>query len=363
MLLPLAVKHLGLMHSILALSSSNIDYRTRYGAELLARHPDVTENMLQERAQFHQDEALKEFHLDIQRQKEGVVEDAILSVRYGQMLCMVVQSIAEGNPTGEHRIHLQGYQKLIRESPPEEGPFMEFIKEYFQYHITADEIIGLPQEPERIENMSDDWELPENIIQPAAVHLLGMQDRLFVCMSKITRIRNKIRVNISNGIEPIVDYTSLYQAAEIDADIREWQPAWAKGDARDIGGVLYKQMMWVYLWRTIYPPRTNSWLPDPKITQAVADGLKLLELVPARDPNQTILLAPSFIIGCAAFEPEQRATIRKAIETIKSYTHLKNADRALEVLEEVWRFMDAKDERSWDWQTIAHNMHMDFLAT
>jgi len=122
-------------------------------------------------------------------------------------------------------------------------------------------------------------------------------------------------------------------------------------------------MMWVYLWRTIYPPRTNSWLPDPKITQAVADGLKLLELVPARDPNQTILLAPSFIIGCAAFEVEQRTAIRKSIETIKDYTHLKNADRALEVLEEVWRFMDAKDERSWDWQTIAHNMHMDFLAT
>jgi hypothetical protein len=35
----------------------------------------------------------------------------------------------------------------------------------------------------------------------------------------------------------------------------------------------------------------------------------------------------------------------------------------LEVLEEVWRLMDMKSEKSWDWQAIAHGMGMDFLAT
>ncbi|KFY42440.1 hypothetical protein V494_02407, partial [Pseudogymnoascus sp. VKM F-4513 (FW-928)] len=128
MLLPMAVKHLGLMHSILALSSSNLDFQSDYGRAILAKHPDVTENSLCERAVFHQDEAIKEFVLDIERQTSGTTENAVLSVRYGQMLCFVVNSLTEGKSSGEHRMHLQAYQKLIRETPPEDSPFMDFIK-------------------------------------------------------------------------------------------------------------------------------------------------------------------------------------------------------------------------------------------
>ena len=71
----------------------------------------------------------------------------------------------------------------------------------------------------------------------------------------------------------------------------------------------------------------------------------------------------AFVIGCAAFEEYQREPIRKAISVVKSYMEYKNTDTALEVLEEVWRLMDAHDEQSWDWQSIAHRMGMDFLAT
>lgn len=362
MLLPMAIQHLGLMHSILALSSTNIDYNEPYGRALLEKHPDLTEDILRERSQYHQDEALKEFYLDIQRQEKGIVQEGILSVRYGQMLCLVVQSIAEGKATGEHRIHLKAYQNLIRESPPDESPFMEFINEYFQFHISADEIISLPQGPARLGSVTDDWSLP-SIVQPEAVRLLGVQDGLFFYMSKITSIRNTIRRNMEEGIDPVVDYTSLYRAAEIDAGIREWRPSWPEGDSRDLAGMVYKQMMWVYLWRTIYPPKTTTWMPDPKITRAVNDGIALLKLFPREDPSQTLLLAPTFIIGCAAFEEHQREPIKQSIAIIKSYTHLKNADRALEVLEQMWIYLDEKNERSWDWQTVAHSMGMDFLAT
>lgn len=362
MLLPMATQHLGLMHSILALSSTNIDYQEPYGRALLAKHPDLSVETLQERSEYHQHEALKEFNLDIKRQNEGIVQDGILSVRYGQMLCLVVQSIAEGKATGEHRIHLEAYRNLIQESPPEEGPFMEFIEEFFQFHIGLDDIISLPQGHARLGSVSDDWNLPA-VIQPEAVRLLGVQDGLFFYMSKITSIRNAIRSNMEQGLDPIVDYTSLYRAAEIDAGIREWRPSWPEGDSRDLAGLLYKQMMWVYLWRTIYPPKTTTWAPEFKITSAVNDGLALLKLFAPRDPSQTLLLAPTFIIGCAAFDPAQRPAIRQSIAIIKEYTYLKNADRALEVLEEVWKYMDNKDERSWDWQAIAHGMDMDFLAT
>ena len=166
------------------------------------------------------------------------------------------------------------------------------------------------------------------------------------------------------GIDPVVDYTSLYRAAEIDVGIRNWKPSWPEGDSsRDLACILYKQMMWVYLWRTIYPPKTTTWQPEYKITSVVNDGIKVLKMFPPKDPVQTLLLAPTFIIGCAAFDPAQRQPIKDSIQNIKEYTHLKNADRAMEVLQEVWRYMDQQDERSWDWQKVAHDMGMDFLAT
>jgi Fungal specific transcription factor domain len=122
-------------------------------------------------------------------------------------------------------------------------------------------------------------------------------------------------------------------------------------------------MMWVYLWRTIYPPKIIIWEPEYKITEGVNDGLGLMKMFPPKSQVQTLLLAPTFLIGCAAFDPAQRPTIRQSLATIKEYTHHKNSDRALEVLQEVWKYMDAQDERSWDWQQVAHDMGMDFLVT
>lgn len=363
MLLPMAIQHLGLMHSVLALSSSNLDYDDPYGRALLAEHPDVNVEIMKKRAQYHHDEAMKEFHADIERQNEGIIaSESALCVRYGQMLCFVVQAIAKGTPTGEHRIHLQAYQKLAQESHHDEGPFMQFIEEYFQFHIGLDDIISLPPGSLRLGAIGDDWNLPA-VIQPEAVRLLGVQDGLFFLMSKITSIRNTIRANMEQGIDPVVDYTSLYRAAEIDAGIRAWHPSWPEGDSRELAGTLYKQMMWVYLWRTIYPPKTTTWQPEYKITAVVNQGIEILEMFPPESQVQTLLLSPTFIIGCAAFDPAQRGPIRKSIANIKAYTLLKNTDLALEVLEQVWKYMDDKDERSWDWQSVAHAMGRDFLAT
>ncbi|KAF4634507.1 hypothetical protein G7Y89_g3606 [Cudoniella acicularis] len=358
MLLPIALQHTGLMHSILALSSKHIDYRSPYGRDFLQQHPGIDVKTLEERSQFHHDEAVKE----LVRQEKSGDSNVVTAATYGQILCLVLQTLSDANPNGQHRFHLQHYQRLIQESPPEDGDFLKFIHEFFQYHICADELIALPQFGTRL-LAPDEWELPNTVLQPATVCLLGISDSLFLYMSKVTNIRNKIRENMEQGIDPVIDYTSLYRAAEIDAGIREWTPAWPEGDSRDLAGLLYKQMMWVYLWRTIYPPKTTNWKPDQRITKAVDDGLTLLNAFGPRDPSQTLILAPAFVIGCAAFEPAQRDPIRKAIGTVKAYMEYKNSDTALEVLEEVWRLMDAKDEKSWDWQRIAHDMGMDFLAT
>ena len=357
-LLPMAQQHSGLMHSILALSSKHIDYSSPYGLQILQEHPNVDVKMLEERSQFHHDEAVKELTC----RETGEVTPAT----YAQMICFVLQTLSDKNPKGQHRFHLQYYQKLIRESPPdEETEFTKFIHEFFQYHICADQLIHLPRGDVHLVSTQDEWNLPTTVLQPSAVRLLGVFDGLFLYMSKITNLRNKIRQNMEHGIDPVVGFGALHAAAEIDAGLREWTPAWPAGDPRDAAGTLYRQMMWIYLWRTMYPPHVTNWKPDPKnlIKKAVDDGLEILFRFGPRDPSQTLILAPAFVIGCAAFEEYQREPIRKAIGVVKNYTEYNNTDTALAVLEEVWRLMDEKDEQSWDWQAIAHRMGMDFLAT
>ena len=365
MLLQLAVKHVGLMHSILALSSKHIDFRSPYGVKFLREHPDLDIKTLEERSQFHHDRAMSELNSDIERQNsESASEQSMVSSAiYGQMICLVLETLADPHPKGQHRIHLEAYSKLIQQYPPEDRDFLRFIEEFFQYHISADQLICLPEGRKRLGAVSDDWNLPTAIVQPESMRLLGVSNSLFLYMSKITNIRNQIRENIHDGNDPVVDYTSLYRAAEIDAGIREWEPAWPPGDSRDLAGSLYKQMMWIYLWRTIYPPRTSSWKPDERIVHAVDDGIEMLAQFKPSDPSQTLILAPAFVIGCAAFEERQREPIRKAIRVVKEYMQYKNSDCVLKVLEEVWRLMDMRSEKSWDWQMIAHTMGMDFLAT
>jgi hypothetical protein len=84
----------------------------------------------------------------------------------------------------------------------------------------------------------------------------------------------------------------------------------------------------------------------------------LLDSFPPKNQVQTLLLAPTFIIGCGAVDPIQRGSVRSSIYTIKEYTGLKDTDLALQILEQLWRYTDQKDERSWDWQRIAHEMRM-----
>ncbi|KAG6050458.1 hypothetical protein E4U17_006477 [Claviceps sp. LM77 group G4] len=262
-ILPLANEHQGLMHSILAVSSKHIDLDSPYGSRILNDNPTATRESLQHRGDFHHDEALNRLFkdLDTLANKDDPAYATVLAARYGQMLCLLLQTRAEGNPRGEHRVHLQAYQTLIQHSPPENEVFRSFITEFFQYHIFADDLLWYS-------GLGCSRLLSENLLRHVSVpkaRLIGIGDGLFRCLSQITTLRNLIREKIAASREPIVDYTSLYRAAEIDAVIRDWIPRWPPGDSRHRVGPLYRQMMWVYLYRTIYPPL--PWPPPrPTIT-------------------------------------------------------------------------------------------------
>lgn len=256
MMVPIAVQHEGLMHSILSLASKHIDFETPYGINILRNNPTTTVEALQERALHHHDQARLKFYSNVEFNEEKPDPEAkhLVSARYGQMLCFLLEALAEGNPRGEHRLHLSAYQNLISSSPPDDPGFLSFIAEFFQYHIFADELIhsagGFEHPP------SPKAKHPIPPIHPP--RLLGVADGLLSYLSQITTIRNTIRSNMLAQVDPVIDYTCLYNATEIDAAIREWTPHWPPGDSRDRVGLLYKQMMRVYLMRTIYPPSSPS---------------------------------------------------------------------------------------------------------
>ena len=266
LIVPIAAKHHGLMHSILSLASKHIDYDTPYGMNLLRNNPGVTLEGLQERSEYHHEKAMEKFYEDIQRpvEKTSPEHKDILSARYGQMLCLLLEAVADGNPRGEHRVHLHAYQSLIQHSPPEDPAFLTFVTEFFQYQIFADELIRLPV-PLTPRLASADW-VPISPIHPP--RLLGVADGLFNLLCRITTIRNAIRTKMSARVEQVVDYECIFEAAKIDAAIKDWKPDWPRGDSRNRVGLLYQQMMWVYLYRTIYPPSP----PSPSSTSSLASS-------------------------------------------------------------------------------------------
>lgn len=262
MMVPLATKHKGLMHSILALSGKHIDYETPYGVKLLKDHEGTTNRYkLDTRASYHHNAALGAVYAeesvddftteDLNREEQERVK---LNGTYGQMLCFLLQTMADGDGSGTHRIHLTTYQKLIGSDPPTDPNFATFISEFFQYHIYADELLRPPHKSPLALELAP-WDPPAQTHPP---RLLGVTDGLFAHLPQISRIRETIRHNMAAQSDPVVDYTCLYQAAEIDAAIKSWAPRWPPGDGRDKVSLLYRHTLWIHLYQTINPPTEGS---------------------------------------------------------------------------------------------------------
>jgi len=188
--------------------------------------------------------------------------------------------------------------------------------------------------------------------------LLGVVDGLFVYLSKIRQLRDKIRSRKAENMKPLVDYELLSNAQAIDAGLRTWVCVQPQNTPRYMASMLYRQCTWLYLHRTILPSS-----PSPNLRAAVDEGLIFLKALPTDSSTQSIVLMPLFLLGCAAFEEYQRPAIRDAFAGLQAYSNLGNIKYAKAVVEKVWEMMDAGDEESWDWETIQQKQGWDFLVT
>ena len=344
-LLPMALRHRGLMHSLLCLSGSH-----------LTAH-DKDNNLYNARQHHHFTRAVANLRTD-KNVAASIAGDATAMIddpTVAQTLVLCLKSICGGEVNGEYRPHLDAAKHLVRTQKSPNQDFQNFLFEFFVYHDVSNSITALDRSSifER-----DDFELPEFMIQPEAGALLGVFDGLFLYISKIRRIRDRIRGRLALSMKPLVDYETLSEAQAIDAGLRTWICAQPVGSSRFTASMLYRQCTWLYLHRTILSSEH-----DDNLWQAVDEGLEYLRQLPSDSSTQSILLMPIFLLGCSAFDKNHRPDIEKAFVSLQAYSKLGNITYARKVVHKVWELMDTGDSDSWDWETIIKNMGWDFLVT
>jgi hypothetical protein len=342
-LLPMALQHEGLMHSVLCLSASH----------MYSVNPSQKE--FEDRQAFHRGKALQLLKHDLERQKAGeggvmIFEDSNVA----QILLHLLHSVCDGNTSGEYRMHMVAAKQIAMTQKSTNPEFQSLFDEFFYYHWIASEITSLDgAEVPMMENFNLPFE-----INPETAALIGVSDGLFGFISKISNLRRRLRIRIDEKIEPTMDYEALIAAHAIDSGLRTWVCPQPLGTPRYTISMLYRQATWVYLYRT-----TKESQPHHFIKSAVDDGIRYINELPPEIGIQSNVLLPLFLIGCAAFEEAQRVEINRAFTNLIGHTGLGNIGFAKEVVDDIWKLMDAGDRESWDWEKIINAKGWDFLAT
>jgi hypothetical protein len=265
LIVTVAAKHEGLMHSILSLSSKHIDYETPYGIKVLSSSTTSLRD-LQDRSEYHSRLAMDILKRDLNSVHDRDDADGMtqLHARYGQILCLLLESMVDGDSDGAHRFHLTVYNSMIKDSPPTDPALLAFVTEFFQYHTFADELL---HHPDRERGRLGPARCPFPKLIPAP-RLLGVADGLFAFVPRINALRDAVRANLQGNLNSVIDYRIICLAAEIDAGILGWAPEWPSGDSRGKLALLYKQTMRLYLASSIHPPPrvsedTTGTLVDP----------------------------------------------------------------------------------------------------
>ncbi|EPS45893.1 hypothetical protein H072_165 [Dactylellina haptotyla CBS 200.50] len=355
LLLPLAIDNSGLMHSMLCLAAS---------------HLAKTDPSVRNAQYHHKDLAIKILKQGINSltlQEGSVIDDSTVATTI--VLCL--EAICEGDNTGMHSHHMHALnivankmneRAIARDIEPHEMKFAQFFIEFFRYHIILDGVTNMARRPTLDLGALGHGPSPapfmpvantQLISQPdleeinEAGTLIGTLNVLFTNILNITTLRDLIRKRKAESIYPTIDEMMLSKAVEIDEQVRSWRPTQSPTQP------------WRYFYGMLYQQRS---VPDPKIRNAVDEGLKCLAALPPGVYSHSVLLMPVFLLGCAAFDVEQQPEIAKKLDEMKA-AGLHNAIHAQKVVEKIWQLMTEEDETSWDWEKIIQDFGYDFLLS
>ncbi|KAF3934634.1 hypothetical protein ABW20_dc0102486 [Dactylellina cionopaga] len=366
LLLPLAIDNSGLMHSMLCLAASHLAKTDPSVRSAQYHHKDLAVQLLRQGIN------------SLTVQEDSVIDDYTVATTI--VLCL--EAICEGDNTGVHSHHIQALETVAqkmderakaKDTEPHEYKFAKFFIEFFRYHLILDGLTSMARRPTldlgslgRSTNPTPFMPVANTQVTAQGDNeqsheggtLIGTLNDLFTNISRITTLRDLIRKRKAEGIYPTIDQIMLSKAVELDEQVRSWKPSQNPLQPyRYYYGMLYQQAIWIYLFRTV-----QRSVPDPKIRNAVDEGLKCLAALPPGLYSFSVLLMPVFLLGCAAFDVEQRPEITKKLDEMKA-AGLHNSVHAQKVVNRIWELMDAEDETSWDWEKIIQDFGYDFLLS
>lgn len=338
-LLPMATKNAGLMHSVLCLS----------GTHLIASKS--CDQSYVRRREHHYGQALKLLREDsnlstfMEGDREASVEDATIA----QCVVLHLASVADSRPGENYRIFSSTARDLYKSRRASNPEFVKFLADFVQYHDACSMITKASHQPLSLE----DFQLPEYMLPPEACTFIGVMDGLFTYISDIKRLRDKMRQQwqAGRGVDP-VDWT---QATKIDAELGAWECRLENNNGpRRVARMLYQLVTWLYLHRTIHT-RTEQ------LKDGLETGLRYYRLLSEEGSTLSYLLMPLFMLGCSAFWQEHRPEILDEFDRLQAHSNLGNIQNAKVVIQEVWEYMDADDDRCWDWEAIMERHGWEFL--
>lgn len=339
-ILPMAMHSQGLMHAVLSLAGAHLSGLT-------------SDQALHERSEYHFWECVSRLRSDILSHE--IPQDEIEPTVIASTLTLCLKCICEGQTNGEYRHHMDAARRLLAAREPRDREFAKFAIEFFQYNDISNSLTSLDRRPMApVQGMHS--KATAELVVPG--FYIGIEDGLYNQVNATTSLRDEIRLRLQKGQKPPVDYEMMTRAMEIDEAIREWSPPYPPGTEYWFAGQVYRQTLWVYLYRTIYIVDKRD-----KIIQAVDHGLDYFERLPPDSGANSVLSSPLFLLGCSSFTEPQRERIRRAYAVLKAYIHKRNLDVGLSVMERIWRVMDTNIAEAWDWQQMIATMGIDFLAT
>jgi Fungal specific transcription factor domain len=333
----MALSHQGLMHSLLSLS----------GSHLINTETEPTSLMI-ERAKHHFGAGVKSLREDasLGSRLAGDSSTPLEETVVAQAVFLCLKTICVGNTSGEYRYHLDAVEEMLKGHVVKNENFSQFLYDFIIYHDMSSSITS--ERPSMM--MSDDFVVP-SFINPEAGVFLGVCDGLFGSISKIRRLRDRIRRRRATGAMPQVDFHTILDAKAIDWELNQRECSYSSNTPQWTCWQLYRSCSWLYLHRTVNPS-----MPNDQLQLGVDVAVGYLQSIPPDSGVQSVLLTPIFIVGCSAFHLNQRHAVLKAFAVLQKYSALGNIKPAREVVEKIWEFMDAGDESTWDWESIMKRM-------
>ena len=338
-MLPMAAAHGPLMHALLALSASHLCHRANS-----AEHPN--EALVDHQFTLHS-LAIRGMRQDLTEQQSSI-NDQTISIN----LLAILYTLAEGQTDGTYHQHVAAAKTMLGLLRSDSKEFCDFIYENLQYHATLSTLLT-----DRGHNYLP-IPRPSGMSQHPKSQLIGVYCNLFTIFSRVSQLRQTARDCVRKHGDFTLDSSVYAEAAEIDAELRQWMSPFEETTERWIAAQICQRATWAYLRRTMSYPSTG-----PEMIAVINDALELFDHLASDDSSLSCLVYPMFLFGCCAVDKQHRSRISQNFDRLYQYSELRNVEITKDFIITLWEKMDEDALSSWDWESLAEDLHLDYLIT